>query len=102
MRVLVGKGDGLRTRKNRLDLVLALTHPAKNVMLCFDGLSGGELTTRNTLSAVDDLKLTGCQAGVKIAADLHMGDLSHPATKAVADQRTFIHNRFALEVLVAG
>ena len=26
MRVLVGKGDGLRTRKNWLDMVLSLTH----------------------------------------------------------------------------
>ena len=26
MRVLVGNGDGLRTRKNRLDMVLSLTH----------------------------------------------------------------------------
>ena len=28
MRVLVGNGDGLRTRKNRLDMVLSLTHSA--------------------------------------------------------------------------
>ena len=26
MRVLIGNGDGLRTRKNRLDMVLSLTH----------------------------------------------------------------------------
>jgi hypothetical protein len=26
MRVLVGNGDGVRTRKNRLDMVLSLTH----------------------------------------------------------------------------
>ena len=31
-----------------------------------------------------------------------MGDLAHAATEPVADQRTFIHNRLALEVLVAG
>ena len=31
-----------------------------------------------------------------------MGDLPHSATKAVADQRTFIHDSLALEVLVAG
>ena len=27
MRVMIGNGDGLRTRKNRLDVVLSLTHP---------------------------------------------------------------------------
>ena len=31
-----------------------------------------------------------------------MGDLAHAAAEPVADQRTLIHNRLALEVLVAG
>jgi hypothetical protein len=43
--VLVCKGDSLRTRKNRLDMVLALSHPAKNVMFRLDGLGGGKLTS---------------------------------------------------------
>ena len=102
MRVLVGKGDGLRTRKNRLDMVLSLTHSAENFMFRFDGFGGGELTARNALRPLDDLKFPGSQAGVKIGADLGMGDLAHSATEPVADQRTFIHNRLALEVLVAG
>jgi hypothetical protein len=33
---------------------------------------------------------------------LRVGNLSHAATKPVADQRAFIYNRLALEVLVAG
>src|SRR5208282_547173 len=44
----------------------------------------------------------GSQASVKIGPDLGMGDLAHAATKPVADQRTLIHNRLALEVLVTG
>ncbi len=90
------------TRKNRLDMVLALTHPPKNVTFSFDSLGGGELTARNALRPLDNLKLSGCQAGVKIGADLGVGDLSHAAAESVADQRTFIYNRLALEVLVAG
>src|ERR1035438_1056503 len=100
--MLVGNGDGLRTRKNRLDVVLSLPHMAENFMFCCDGFGGGELTARNALIPLDDLKFAGCQAGVKIGADLGMGDLPHSATKAVADQRTFIHDSLALEVLVAG
>ena len=100
--MLIGKGDGLRTRKNRLDIVLSLTDSADNFMFRLDGFGGGELTAGNALRALDDLKFSGGQAGVKIGADLGMGDLAHPATEPVADQRTFIHNRLALEVLVAG
>src|SRR5208282_5969151 len=62
MRVLVGNGDGLRPRKNRLDPVLALTHPADNFMFRFDGFGGCELTARNSLRPLDDLKLPGSQA----------------------------------------
>ena len=50
----------------------------------------------------DDLKFPGSQTGLKIGADLAVGDLTHATTEPVADQRTFIHNRLALEVLVAG
>ena len=50
MRVLVGNGDGLRTRKNWLDLILSLTHPAENFVLRLDGFGGGELTARNALT----------------------------------------------------
>ena len=102
MLVMIGNGDGLRTRKNRLDVVLSLTHPAENLMFCFDGFRGGELAARNALRPLDDLKFSGSHAGVKISADLGMGDLAHAAAKPVADERTFIHNRLALEVLVAG
>ena len=66
MRVLVGNGDGLRTRKNRLDLVLSLTHSAENFMFRFDGFGGRELTARNALRPLDDLKFPGSQAGLKI------------------------------------
>ena len=72
MRVLIGNGDGLRTRKNRLDMVLALTHPAKNFMFRFDGLGGRELTAGNALRPLDDLKFPGSQASVKIGANLGM------------------------------
>ena len=71
-------------------------------MFRFDGFGGGELAARNALRPLDDLKFSGSQAGVKIGADLGMGDLAHAATEPVADQRAFIHNRLALEVLVAG
>ena len=100
--MLIGNGDGLRTRKNRLDMVLSLTHSADNLMFRLDGLGGGELTARNALRPLDDLKFPRGQAGVEIGADLGMGDLAHPTTEPVADQGTFIHNRLALEVLVTG
>src|ERR1700688_666764 len=102
MPVLIGKGDGLRTRKDRLDLVLSLADPADNFMFRFDRFGGGELTTGHALRALDDLKFSGGQAGVKIGADLGVSDLPHTATEPVADQRPFIHNGLALEVLVAG
>src|ERR1039457_4452105 len=98
----VGNGDGLRTRKNRFDVVLSLTHPTENFMFRFDGFGGGELTARNALIPLNDLKFPGSQAGVKIGADLSMGDLAHAAPESVADQRSLIHNRLALEVLVTG
>src|SRR5208282_5338677 len=88
--------------KNRLDLVLSLTHSSENLMFRFDGFRGGELTARNALRPLDDLKFPGSQTGIKIGADLGMSDLPHAATEPVADQRTFIDNRLALEVLVAG
>ncbi len=102
MLVMIGKGDGLRTRKNRLDVVLPLTQPPQNLMLCFDGFRSGELAARNALRPLDYLKFPGSHAGVKIGADLGMSDLAHAAAEPVPDQRTFIHNRLALEVLVAG
>ena len=102
MRVLVGKGDGVWTREDWFRMVLSLTHRADNFMFRLDGFRGGELAARNAKRPVNDLKFSGSQAGVKIGADLGMGDLAHSATKPVADQRTFIHNRLALEVLVAG
>ena len=40
-----------------------------------DGFGSGELTARNALIPLDDLKFAGCQAGVKIGADLGMGNL---------------------------
>jgi hypothetical protein len=60
MRVLVGNGDGSWTRKNRLDMVLSRTHPAKDFTLRFDSLGGGEPTARNALRALDDFKFAGC------------------------------------------
>src|SRR4029077_4405384 len=101
LRVLVGNGDRLRTRKNWIDLVLSLTHPQEDFMFRLDGFGGGELTARNALGALDDLKFPGTQAGVEIGAELGMGDLAHAATEPVTDQRTLINNSLALEVLVA-
>src|ERR1022692_2363739 len=101
MRVLVGNGDGLRTRKNWLDMVLSLTHPAENFLFRCNGFGGGELTARNGLGPLDDLKFSGSQPGGKLGAALGMGDLAHAAAEPVAYQRTFIHNSLALEVLVA-
>src|ERR1039458_2649707 len=102
VRVLVGNGDGVRTRKNRLDMVLALTHSAENLMFRFDGFGGGELTARNALRPVDDLKFPRSQAGLKIGPDLGMGNLAPSATEPIADQSPFVHNSLALKVLVAG
>src|ERR1700676_3397194 len=102
MRVLVSNCDGVRARKNRLDMVLALTHPAENLMFRFDGFGGSELTARNAPRPLNDLEFPRSQAGLKIDPDLGMGNFAHAATQPVADQSTFINNRLALEVLVAG
>ena len=70
-------------------------------MFRFDGFRGGELAARNTLSSLHDLKFPGSQTSLKIGANLSMGDLTHATAEPVADQRTFIHNRLTLKVLVA-
>jgi hypothetical protein len=60
MRVLVGHGDGLRARKNRLCMVLTLAHPTKDFVFRFDGFRGGELPARNALTPLNNLKFSGC------------------------------------------
>src|SRR5258707_3138276 len=102
MLVMSGNGEGLRARKNRLDMVLSLTHRAENFVSRFDGFGGGELAARNALRPLDYLKFSGSHSGVKIGADLGMSDLAHAAAEPIADERTFIHNGLTLEVLVAG
>src|SRR5208282_6411462 len=64
MRVLIGKGDGVWTREDWFSMVLPLTHRADNFMFRLDGFGGRELTRRNALRALDDLKFSRCQAGV--------------------------------------
>jgi hypothetical protein len=102
VRVLVGNGNSVRSRKNRLDMVLALTHPAENFMFRFDGFRGGELTARNSLWAMDDLEFPRSQASLKIVTDLGMSNFAHSTTEPIADQSTLVYDCFALEVLVAG
>src|SRR5208337_2795341 len=85
VRVLVGSGDGLRTRQNRLNMVLSLTDSADNFMFRLDGFRGGELTAWNALRTLDYLKFSGSHAGVEMGADLGMGDLAHAAPEPVAD-----------------
>ena len=101
MRVLIGKGDGVWTREDWFSMVLSLTHRADNFMFRFDGFRGGVLAARNALSSFHDLKFPGSQTSLKIGANLSMGDLTHATAEPVADQRTFIHNRLTLKVLVA-
>src|SRR5208337_4951001 len=102
MLVIVGNADGLRTRKNWLDLVSSIAHAAEDFLLGCDGFGGGELPPGNALLPLNDLKFPGSQAGVKMGADLGMSDLAHTSAQSVPDQGTFIHNRFAFEVLIAG
>jgi hypothetical protein len=71
-------------------------------MFRFDSLGRGELTARNTLGPLDDLKFSRSQPSVEIGANLGMGDLTLAAAKAIADQCAFIDNSLALEVLIAG
>jgi hypothetical protein len=68
-------------------------------MLRFDGFGSSELTARNALRTLDDLKFAGCQSCFKVGTDLAMSDLAHAAPEPVADQGTLIDNRLALEVL---
>src|SRR5580658_7555961 len=82
-------------------MVLSLTHCADNFMFRFDGFRGRVLAAWNTLSSFHDLKFSGSQTSLKIGANLSVGDLTHAAAEPVADQRTFIHNRLTLKVLVA-
>src|SRR5271170_3388485 len=100
MRVLIGKRDGVWTREDWFSMVLSLTHRADNFMFRFDGFRGRVLAARNTLRSLHDLKFPGSQTSLKIGANLSMGDLTHATTEPVADQRTFIHDRLPLKVLV--
>jgi len=59
MWVMVGNGDGARTGKNRLDMILSLTHPAENFLFRCNGFGSGELTARNALRPLDYLKFSG-------------------------------------------
>src|SRR6266702_3029549 len=101
MWMLVGYGDGLRTRQHRLGLALPLAHPADNFMFGFNCPFRSALTARY-IGPLDDLKFPGGQTRIKVGAYLAIGDLAHPAPKPVADQRPFINHGFALGVLVAG
>src|SRR5580693_8436268 len=74
---------------------------ADNLMFRLNGFCRGELTAGDTLAALDDLKFPGSQTSLKIGANLSVGDLTHATAEPVADQRTFIHNRLTLKVLVA-
>jgi hypothetical protein len=52
MRVLVGKGDSLRTRENGLQMVLTVSHPTKDFMFRLDGFGGGELAAWSALWSI--------------------------------------------------
>src|SRR4029077_20857346 len=78
------------------------TDSADNFMFRLDGFGRCELASSTALMALDDSKFSRSQPCIEIGADLGMCDLAHPTTEPVADQSTFIHNRLALEVLVAG
>ena len=79
--------------------VVGSTH---NLILGLDGLGSSKLASRLALGTLDDLKFTGREAGIQVAAHLGVGDFSHAATETVADQGTLIYHGFALEVFVAG
>jgi hypothetical protein len=100
MRVLIGKGDGVWTREDWFSMVLSLTHRADNFMFRLDGFRSGEVTTGNAFRSLNDLKFPGSQTSLKIGANLSVGDLTHTTAEPVADQRTFIHDRLPLKVLV--
>ena len=102
MRMLVGKGNGLLARQNRLNLGLPLADTADDFVLCFDGLGGGELARRQTLRTLDSLEFSRCKTGIQIAAHLGISDLAHSTTEAVADQRPLIDDSLALKVFVTG
>jgi hypothetical protein len=70
-------------------------------MFGLDGFRGSKLTSRNAMLALDNSKFPGSQATVKMSANLGMSDFAHASAESVAKQRTFIHNRLALEILVA-
>jgi hypothetical protein len=59
VRVLIGKGDRLWSRKNRSGYRFVLTDSADNFVFRLDGFGGRELTARNALGALDDLKFSG-------------------------------------------
>jgi hypothetical protein len=46
-------------------------------------------------------EFSGRDSGIKIAANLGVGDLTHASPESIPDQRSFIDNSFSLEVLIA-
>jgi hypothetical protein len=102
MRMLIGNSNSPLTRQNGLDPILSFANPADDLLLGLDGLGGGELARWLALGTLDDLEFSRSQAGVKIAANLGVGDFAHAAAETITDQCTLIDDRLALEVFVTG
>src|SRR5579863_5813761 len=100
MRVLIAERNRPRSGKHGLSLVPSIADALNNLLLGRNRLCGCELTGRRAPRVLDNLKFSGREPGVEIAAHLTVSDLSHTAAQAVTDQCTFIHNGFALEIFV--
>jgi hypothetical protein len=98
-RLLVDNRDSSGSRENRLDLVTATAYAADNFLLRRNGLSRGELTTRY-MRTLHRLEFSRSNSGIKVAANLGVGDLAHTSPESISDQRPLIDNSFSLEVLI--
>ena len=81
-------------------MVPALAYTANNLVFSRNGLGGRELTTRHGCP-FHSLKFSRGNAGIKIAANLGIGDVTHAPPESVTDQCALIDDRLALKILVA-
>ena len=98
--VLIGSGDCLRSRENRLDLAPALPYTANDFVLSRDGFGCCELTTRH-LRPFHRLEFSGCNSSIQIAPDLCIGNIAHTSTESVPDQNPLVYDGLAFEILIA-
>ena len=81
-------------------MVPALAYTANNLVFSRNCLGGCELTTWHGCT-FHSVKFSRGNTGIKIAANLSIGDVTHAPPKSVTDQCALIDDCLSLKILVA-